>query len=200
MITEVIKHEVENPRHHIVLLHGRGMNAESMIKIYLKSVTDCNLYSFGAEGNMWYEIPYDTATFSKSMEESRVDIEKHIKELNIDNKDLIISGFSAGGVMAIQLVAQLRGYKGAIVHSGALPNKYELPFAKGQVPVVLTHSKDDDAFTWKQRFVPMQETLFRNGYDVRPMTREDAGHKIFAINEAIKTFEDFDGTYNILVS
>jgi phospholipase/carboxylesterase len=111
----------------MILIHGRGATAESILTITKEFTTNNYLYAAPqANGNTWYPF-----SFLSPIENNEPDlsaglkvIDKLIKKLNdshIPNNEIILLGFSQGACLTLEYAARnAKKYKGIIGLSGGL--------------------------------------------------------------------------------
>lgn len=161
----------------IVLLPGRGGDAWDLADMYKEKLNfSANILGLTHPKRAWYPIPNGPKDQQQSVEkigESALLISKEVEKFKTTTgvEKLYIAGHSAGGVMALQ-VGVLGDYDGIIVHSGAMLKPVEI-----DVPVLLTHSKDDRVFTWDERYIPMRNHLKQFG-KLATMECRTAGHSL----------------------
>jgi predicted esterase len=98
----------------------------------------------------------------------------------IPRERMILAGFSAGAVMAIQVAAcSEKPFAGVICHSGAILNPDALPRCRCQdTDFLLTHCVDDVIFEWYERYLPMKNALKEKGYTVWTVEEWEGYHSI----------------------
>jgi predicted esterase len=101
------------------------------------------------------------------------------KTYDIPVQEMCVLGFSAGGVMTLQLVAHSHAsFKGAVCMGGAILDPESMPKAPTQTPILIQHNMDDDCFDWDERFLPMKRALWKQGYNFKTEERFWGGHTI----------------------
>ena len=120
----------------------------------------------------WYDIAHTDigrTPDQAGIAESRMAIERLIDreiESGIAPAQVIIAGFSQGGVMAIEMITRHQDkLGGAIALSCYLADGDKLPPAKGTVPVFLAHGTHDTVVPHSMG-VTARDTLERLGYGV----------------------------------
>lgn len=171
----------------IILMPGRGGSASEIMFVYrrhygLEQTRIVALQPF----TEWYVAPKGPNDQQQAIESMKLavpmldsylsDLEEALEE---ERSNMALIGFSAGAVMAIQTQALAERPFGAVVsHSGAILAPEELPDARHQTPILLTHKKDDDCFKWGERFLPMKEALLQRGYRLETVEKKTGGHKL----------------------
>jgi phospholipase/carboxylesterase len=121
--------DLENPKTALVLLHGRGATAESIVALtdHVSLPTTCVVLAPQAPQNTWYPerfiVPKSAnepgLTNSLAVVENLV---KHIREeFRLAHTEVVLAGFSQGACLAAEyLKQQPRRYRGAAIMSGGL--------------------------------------------------------------------------------
>jgi len=84
--------------------------------------------------------------------------------------------------MAIQVAAFSENpFAGVVVHSGAILEPQLLPWCKHpKMPFILSHNKDDECFSWSERYAPMKRALIENNYRIlKAFERKKGNHCIW---------------------
>jgi predicted esterase len=138
-------------------------------------------------GYAWYPMPHDANNQKqalngipraiKAIEAVQTAVEKRF---GIPKSKTVLTGFSAGGVMAIQTAthSQDEPYAGVVCHSGAILDPYSLNPANCDTPFLLTHNRDDMCFEWFERYLPMKNSLLSKGYNTFTLERKLGGHYV----------------------
>lgn len=135
----------------------------------------------------WYPQPYSPTNQKAAVDglpEARQAIEDAISkiqsEYNLPKHRIALAGFSAGGVMAINVAAHSdEELAGVVCHAGAILEPKTLPKCQfDDMPIVLTHCEDDDVFDWEERYVPMLDALEHKGYNYTTFESKWGGHRI----------------------
>lgn len=185
---EVLLHEPQKENlGTIILLTGRDGSTEGILSYYKKfcELDNTRLICIKPE-NEWYPIPYgfhDQQEAIHGMQKMVPILNSFIlkiqNEFNINRSELALVGYSAGAVMAIQLGSYSNESFAAIVsHNGAILDPRDLQEAKNKTPILLIHSKDDDCFSWDERYIPMKKALLEQKYNVETIENEVGGHGI----------------------
>lgn len=168
----------------IILLPGRGQSASDILDQYnFKELNETVLIAI-EPAIEWYPIPRGMDNQNEAIEGLKFaipNLEKVIskceKEFNIPRNKVALAGFSAGAVMAIQIAANSeQSFAAVISHAGAILDPTSLPAAKNDTPFLLLHAKDDDCFSWDERYLPMKKALIEKGYEIDTFEKENGGH------------------------
>jgi predicted esterase len=135
----------------------------------------------------WYPMPngaHDQYWALEGQERARLTIEGVVQKIEsrygIPRSKIVLCGFSAGGVMAIQVASQsATPFAGVVVHAGAILDPSALPPCQcPTTPFLLTHYQDDVIFEWRERYVPMRDALTARGYWIYVIERRVGGHTV----------------------
>ncbi len=169
----------------VVLLPGRGQPAMELFTRYSLSINfdDTQLAAIEPKEE-WYPAPRGSKNQTDAVEGLKSTVPKLNKFIsdNFESKNVVLLGFSAGAVIAIQLAAQTNLYSGVVVHNGAILEPENL--SPCQTPFLLLHSKDDDCFSWHERYLPMKKAFLEKGFKVNFIENELGGHSISAKDRA----------------
>ncbi len=173
----------------IFVLPGRGQSGSVMSQNYesFSRLKQTLFVGMTPQNFAWYPMPFSAVDQEEAVEglvAARETIDKYIttiqKRYSIPRNKIVILGFSAGGVMAIETAAHsTEPFAAVICHSGAILEPSLLPRAKHpDMPVLLTHNFDDDCFAWDERYLPMRDALVDNGYKTLTLEREFGRHRL----------------------
>lgn len=171
----------------VLVLPGRGIPGTLMEKFMFHTGLWRSLQVVLEPHNLeWYPAPngpedQEAAIWGLSHARKilEYEIERIEKGWGFKKKDMIILGFSAGAVMAIQMLAHSdKPYAGILSLAGAILDPADLPKAKYKTPVLLQHNMDDDCFKWDERYLPMLKSLTKKGYNVTTNERPEGGHTL----------------------
>lgn len=175
----------------IIALPGRGGHGETLAKIYdeVSKKNDAPFLVIGLTPRKfkWYPMPNganDQKEAVNGMERARIAIEETVyrvcDKFGFGHDKIALVGFSAGAVMAIQVaIHSIEPYAAVIGHSGAILEPDLLPVCSTPTPIILTHNKDDQCFSWEERYLPMKNALMDNGYKLRWVESKEGGHNIW---------------------
>lgn len=145
----------------------------------------------------WYPQPkgaHDQAAtvnaLPRATEAVREGIEKIKKATGFANSQIVLMGFSAGAVMALQVAMQEEAepFAACVSLAGAIFEPWKVDKAKNQTPILLQHNRDDECFDWYERYLPMREALQDGGYNVIPLERDFGPHTLY-VNDAVNVGE-----------
>jgi predicted esterase len=173
----------------LIFLAGRGQSGRTMVDAY-KATGDWDhvtLYGVTPDQYQWYPMPFGPNDQERSLEglqEASESIEELIDYIEgctgLPRYRMTLAGFSAGGVMAIEVASRSKErFEAVVCHSGAILQPESLPPCRHpRMPVLLTHSLDDDCFEWRERYWPMKKALIDQGYNLHVIERVEAGHDL----------------------
>lgn len=169
----------------LMVLPGRGGAGIQMHDAYLAggikepSVFEDHSHSVSLtpEGYKWYPMPNGAndqrdaiSGIPRSVEAIRKQIDVELASENLSHDKLVISGFSAGGVMGLAVFASyLRNgidIGAVFCHSGAILNASDFPKLESTTHLFVFHGMKDDCFSCEERYVPMKRVLIDRGYHV----------------------------------
>ena len=170
----------------ILCLPGRGNHGIELAKIYKMLGINALIIGVTPLGRCWYPMPngvYDQQAAIDGLEPAVIEVEKVVKKIEqrwqIPRNKIAISGYSAGAVVGLLAAMYSDEPFGCVVsHAGAILDTQMVPVSKSDCPILLTHSKDDVIFDWRERYLPMLEALQQNGYRVYTATEVDCGHGV----------------------
>ena len=170
----------------VVFLPGRGASARSLMMQYEDYLDDEDqkiLIAIDPEG-AWYPQPFGptnqneaVAGCKEATKELNSYIEDLLNKLHVQKENVVLVGFSAGGVMAVQLALHYK-YAGAICHNGCVLEPSILEEKVHDPTIYLYHSRDDLVFGWKERYLPTKKALIEKGYNVVCKEHNKGGHHI----------------------
>lgn len=179
---------VEEPTSCILILPGRGECGSDLARFYenteLKNTIIVGITPYKRE---WYPMPNgpsDQAAAVNGIKDAIAAIETVLEKIqhmfSLTRDKIAIAGFSAGGVMALQVAAYSeKSFAAAVCHGGAILEPDKLPPAKDSyMPILLTHSEDDPIFAWDERYLPMKEALLKQDYNVHTVEWLSGGHSL----------------------
>lgn len=153
----------DSPKRLMILLHGYGSNADDLISLapdLVDALPDTNFISPNAPfkfeagfGNayQWYSLidRSESAKFAGALEASPYLVEfinQQLKRFNLGYADLILSGFSQGGMMTLHNAIRFEEkILAAICFSGYLCDLDNLDSAiKSRPNILITHGDEDN--------------------------------------------------------
>lgn len=171
----------------ILMLAGRGQRQNTLPSIYWhRGLRDFRMVGLQTHAMAWYPMPKGAGDQRKAIRyipHSIRTIEEAVTRIelswHIPKEKIVLLGFSAGGVMALQVAAYSdRPYGGVVCQSGAILHTDSLPTCKHPTPILLTHSQDDDTFDWDERYSPMRSALLENHYPLTVIESPRGGHNL----------------------
>lgn len=189
MIEKWIIHEPKKiePMGCVLALPGRGIPGQMMENFLGHSALNRSLQVvLEPENFQWYPAPNganDQARAIGGLATAVNVIEAAVKKIEkgwgIKKDKIGIVGFSAGAVMAIQLLAHSsKPYAGILGLQGAILDPESLPKAKHKTPVMIQHNMDDECFSWGERYLPMKHALIRQDYNTKFVEGWAGGHNL----------------------
>jgi phospholipase/carboxylesterase len=200
------------PKNLIIFLHGYGSNAQDLITLAPEltgAIKDAVFISpnapFAFEGrsygaHQWYSL-FDRSSDSilKGFNEALPILEdfvgRSLKDFGLTYSDLILIGFSQGGMMAIQSSLVREGKikaviscSGYVVDHGKFKNDI-----KSKPPTLMTHGEEDEVVSFRI-FKKSLQLLEKSGLKVEHHISKGLGHGIDF--ECIKSMQKFIGQYN----
>jgi predicted esterase len=169
----------------VICLPGRGSHGKELAQVYKRLGVKSFIVGVTPQIRSWYPMPngiYDQIDAVNGIKPAIDVIEKVISAIEnkrrIPRNKMVLLGHSAGAVMAIMTaLASKSPFAGVISHNGAiLAPEVVTQCTCPNMPILLTHSRDDLIFEWNERFVPMFQSLKTNGYKVYTDVESDAGH------------------------
>lgn len=177
----------KNPKTGILVLPGRSGFGDDLMNRYRGTELDESLFvGVTPRGFEWYPMPNgpdDQSAALNGIWDAYQTIDRTLdrieKRYEIPRENMVVAGFSAGGVMTIQTVA-LSGtpLAAGIVHAGAILDVDALPEAKHDTPLLVFHNVDDYCFDWEERYIPMKHALKSKGYSCYFIERKRGSHQV----------------------
>lgn len=183
---KTVVHEPEFPiKGNAILFTGRGGSAESFIEKYEYYLKETRLIAIQPI-SQWYPMPNgmdDQEDAIKGLNKNIGEIKNHvdeiIKEFDISLNELVFIGYSAGSVVALQLITNYdMNIAFAFLHSGALFEPESLKECSVKTPFMLIHSSDDNCFSWEERYLPMKNAMIAKNYNLFFLEKKEDGHAI----------------------
>lgn len=159
----------------IVLLPGRSQPAPDILNRYNRYSNINDMRFIAIEPiEEWYPIPNGVnnqieAVWGLKLSVSELDefISRLQVEYEIERSSIVLAGFSAGAVMAIQLATSAETpFKAVVGHNGAILEPDELPQSTSNTKFLILHNQKDERFSWNERYIPMKNALTHKGYDL----------------------------------
>lgn len=180
----------------IITLPGRGVPASFMLRFCQAMRLQRTLCAaIEPYRQTWYPMPngpYDQyhacLGLAYATEFVQKEIEGFLQWQKLAPEQTVLLGFSAGSVVALQLVVSgNKTFAACVSHGGAILEPDKVQAAANKTPIILQHNKNDECFKWSERYVPMRESLLKNGYNVIRLERPFGPHMLYlddAINVA----------------
>lgn len=176
----------------VLMIAGRSHPANLLPSIYWRNgFQDCLLVGIATKTLAWYPLPKGTTDqisaingIPHSIDLIERAVDKIERKWKIPKERIVLLGFSAGGVMSIQVAAYSnQPYAGVVCQSGAILNPSILPYcAAANTPILLTHSMDDEVFAWDERYIPMKKALQDRQYPSFFVESRFGGHALNPID------------------
>ena len=185
--TWVALNEDNNVKTGILFLPGRMGYGEDLTYRYASvDLPETVFIGITPEGFEWYPMPNgpnDQSNALAGIEDAYGAIDRTLnlieKRYGIARSNMVLSGFSAGGVMTIQsIVRSEEPLAAGIVHAGAILDPDALPECECDTPLLVIHSQNDDCFEWEERYLPMKNALKDKGYNAFFIEKQSGGHII----------------------
>jgi len=179
----------DDPEYAVICIPGRCNDGASFAKMYQQYCEFKNTVFVGPtpKGYAWYPMPFsavDQDMALAGLPRARKAVESVVKavqdKFDIPKSKIALVGFSAGGVMAIETAAYSDlPYAAVVSHSGAILEPRNLPECRHpDMPVILTHNRDDECFEWYERYLPMRNALIDKKYLTFVLERAAGGHRV----------------------
>lgn len=178
---------IDKPQGCIIALPGRGIPARVMDEFCRATeLWRTKMICLEPWKLEWYPQPHGMYDQDEALAGMKVttnyllDTISNIEAIyKIPREQTCVLGFSAGGVMTLQLVGHSeRPFAGAVCMAGAILDPSAMPKAPTQTPVLVQHNMDDMCFEWDERFLPMKKVLRDSGYNLKTEERFWGGHNI----------------------
>lgn len=167
----IIKTEIVDKRpieRLIICLPGRGGRSKNIAEMYSNLNSSLAIGLEPASKNHdfvgeWYPRPNGPNDQQNAVNglEANIPYIKEFVQAKIDRyepKQTFIVGFSAGAVVALRLSFEMK-FAGCIAHSGAILDSTKFPKDHSKNRTLITHSINDDVFSYENRFIPMKRFL-----------------------------------------
>ena len=177
---------IGNPEKSIFLFVGRNQSSQELLSLYQGNEFIKNtyrLYVLSPEKE-WYPKPHgitNQKSALKGLERTSLQMQSLIRELvttdNLNTNQIILSGFSAGAVVAFDLFLNGK-YKSMISHNGTILDVQSIKPSKSLSPILMIHNRDDEIFTWEERYLPAKNTLLKQEYNLSAIEKFNGGHSV----------------------
>lgn len=172
----------------VLCIPGRGQHGQLIADYYsTKVVKNTAIVAPTPKNFEWYPLPNGPEDQSRSVQGARNAAEVLEELLDNELQDfprnrIALSGFSAGGVMALELASRTEEpFAGVLCHAGAILDTdgvRECSEEKKDMPIWLYHQRDDEVFSWGERYIPMKHTLIEKGYSTISYESDFGNHRI----------------------
>jgi predicted esterase len=185
----------------ILLFSGRGNSAYDLLMLYKNNEKSDHYRLISIEPySEWYPLPNGSGNQEEAVLGLRDTIPRLKNTINklkenydLNESNLFVAGFSAGAVVALQILLSTdEVFGGVVCHNGAILDMSE-PSKSNMTPVLVFHCNDDDCFSWDERFIPMKEFLIENSFIVSFIEKNEGGHYVDNedIEQALNFFNSF---------
>lgn len=171
----------------LVGLPGRGMPGDLMDRFCEHTgLMDTMRVCLEPPHYAWYPSPHGIKDQDEAIDGMKIAVAELEDKLNMIQKmwklskaEIALVGYSAGSVMALQLLANSAGsFAGVVSMAGAILEPHKLKKARNDTPVLLRHNRNDDCFDWYERYLPMKNAMYDKGYNTFVNEGEYGGHGI----------------------
>ena len=181
----------------VVLLHGYGSNGADLLEIghFLSpslplttfiSPNAPQTWDMGPFGYQWFGLsdvdPLNPMRMRSGLDRAVPELKKFLEEQlalhNLTSNQLILIGFSQGGILAMDMIFHMPGLGGVISYAGALYPPEKIPsHTQPYPPVLLVHGTLDTVVPYASMEAARQ-TLSNLGVDVMTQSCQGLGHSI----------------------
>ena len=188
----------------VVLLHGYGSNGDDLISLapyWSKMMPDTEFLAPNgpeawegyASGYQWFTLQeFTPPSVRTGLDAAQPHLKKYILEAlaarNLSPRDLVIVGFSQGGMVALEMMFALPDLRGIICYSGGFYPSGKTPPHEPYPEILLVHG-DADTVVPYDFFLEAQMQLKRLGLHPQTLTCAGLGHSID--EEGLKAGEKF---------
>lgn len=176
----------------VLMLGGRGQGPRVLPSYYHSFLNQFTIVGAATVSRAWYPQPNGVKNQKRALDgmpHAISLIEAAVgcicQQFKTTKQNIILLGYSAGGVMAIQVAANsAEPYAGVVCQSGAILLPKKLPICSQPVPILLTHSRDDMTFEWDERYLPMKIALKKQKYPLVTVESSQGGHDITQLHHS----------------
>ncbi len=175
------------PKGLVVCLPGRGIPISEMYRFALYSGLDKSLIAIiEPRGLEWYPQPFGAEDQKESVQgckDAIKPLKKSIsnicKSYKIPLSEVAVVGYSAGGVMALELAQNYKKELAIFISiAGTILDPENIKPAKNNTSILMKHCKDDDCFDWYERHEPARNGLLQNNYNLTLEEKNFGGHQL----------------------
>jgi predicted esterase len=185
----------------ILLFSGRGNSVYDLLTVYKNNEKSDNYRLISIEPySEWYPLPNGAGDqeeavlgLRETIPRLKNTIDKLKESYDLSESNLFISGFSAGAVIALQILLSTDDiFEGVVCHNGAILDMNKLS-TSNTTPILIIHCNDDECFSWDERFIPMKDFLIKNSFFVSFIEKNEGGHYIDNedVEQALNFFNSF---------
>lgn len=184
----IVKEPTRPSKQCVVALPGRGVPAKLMFHVIDGlGLTRSLRIALEPKGRAWYPMPKganDQEAAVIGLGYAREEVLRAVSSIEkgwgIKKEDIVFVGFSAGSVVALNVVTETADpFAACISLSGAILEPDTVCPAAHQTPIILQHNGRDNVFEWQERYLPMREALERNNYRVIRAENPMGEHNIY---------------------
>ena len=165
----------------LVVFAGRGQSCNSIAMEYEElELQDTTIVGIS---NNWFPAPQGpddqdacVAGLEAALPKALSIIDVMINNLGLSSNRVALSGFSAGGCLALRLGAEYPKFAGVVCHSGCIYSSDTFPINDSEMPILLTHSRSDSVFSWRDRYLPTKYILKSKCYGPKVFEKDKGGH------------------------
>lgn len=177
--------KIKNKDSVMILLHGRGSNAQDMLNFTQETFPDINTIALEAESSSWYPYPFMTPReknepFLTKALDSIKQVIANLEKKGFEKEKIILLGFSQGACLASEYLARNPENLGAvIIFSGGLIGEKIIPpknFLE-KTKILISGSKNDP-FIPLERLQETSKIFKQNKANVTEFFYEGESHTI----------------------
>ena len=180
------KYPTEKAKRNLFLLVGRNQEPDALLDLYESNPsfeTNFNINIITPEVE-WYPKPYGITNQKKSisaLKKTTHNLKQIINSIleadECSAKNAVIGGYSAGAVVAFEIWMTSK-IKTCISHCGCILDVNKILLNEEKKECLLFHNRDDDIFTWEERYLPTRNSLVASNYNVTAIEGTYGGHSI----------------------
>jgi len=180
------KYPTEKLKKTLFLLVGRNQEPDALLSLYqsnplFEKKFNINIITPEVE---WYPKPNGVTNQKKSiaiLKRTTVNLKQIINSIleadACSPKNAVIGGYSAGAVVAFEIWMTSK-IKTCISHSGCVLDVNKILLNEEKKECLLLHNRDDEIFTWEERYLPTRNSLVASNYNVTAIEGTYGGHSI----------------------
>lgn len=180
------KYPNKKVKKNLFLLVGRNQEPDVLLSLYQSNPLFEKKYNINVitPEVEWYSKPNgitnqkkSVSSLEKTSENLRHIINGIMQSEKIDPDNSVIGGYSAGAVVAFEIWMKSL-IKTCISHSGCILNVENILLNETKKECLLIHNRDDEIFTWEERYLPTRNSLVASNYNVTAIEGTFGGHSI----------------------